>query len=244
MHNSLSGDKPDTIFSVSIAQWLYLVYVPNICFVYFYDKGGLRTDRLSEFAFKPVWQWCLRREADVYFINIGGNDITKTSEPEAIYQRIVDLVDQLYSRPRVQLVYVGEIWLWPFLGDLFLLVQTRGDFRHGLSKEEFDRQREIINDLLRERYDWLFVEFKDVRFPKDYDKDLVHMDVIEIVEWGSSKAESDEFSAVSEIVRKGKISFKRPFLGPSNSPKENLCHCPLEISIPSFSYKLSAQHTS
>ena len=138
MHNPLSGDKPDTIFSVSIAQWLYLVFV--------------------------------------YFINIGGNDITKTSEPEAIYQRIVDLVDQLYSRPRVQLVYVGEIWLWPFLGDLFLLVQTRGDFRHGLSKEEFDRQREIINDLLRERYDWLFVEFKDVRFPKDYDKDLVHMD--------------------------------------------------------------------
>ena len=121
--------------------------------MYFYDKGGLRTDRLSEFAFKPVWQWCLRREADVYFINIGGNEITKTSEPEAIYQRIVDLVDQLYSRPRVQLVYVGEIWLWPF-----------------------DRQREIINDLLRERYDWLFVEFKDVRFPKDYDKDLVHMD--------------------------------------------------------------------
>ena len=105
--------------------------------MYFYDKGGLQTDRLSEFAFKPVWQWCLRREADVYFINIGGNDITKTSEPEAIYQRIVDLVDQLYSRPRVQLVYVGEIWLWPFLGNLFLLVQTRGDFRHGLSKEEF-----------------------------------------------------------------------------------------------------------
>ena len=44
---------------------------------------------------------------------------------------------------------------------------------------EFDRQHIIVNDLLRERYDRWFVEFKDVIFPKDYDDDLVHMDMKE-----------------------------------------------------------------
>ena len=131
--------------------------------VYFYGKCGLRTDRMV----MSLWKRCLRRKPDVCFINVGGNDITMTSYPEDIYKRIVKLVDQLYRRQRVQMVYVAEI-------------QTRGSFRGGLTKEEFDRQRIIINDLLRERYDRWFVEFKDVIFPKDYDDDdLVHMDMKE-----------------------------------------------------------------
>ena len=127
-------------------------------YVYFYGKGGLRTDRMV----MSLWKRCLRREPDVCFIN----DITMTSDPEDIYKRIVKLVDQLYRHRRVQMVYVAEI-------------QTRGSFRGGLTKEEFDRQRIIINDLLRERYDRWFVELKDVIFPKDYDDDLVHMDLKE-----------------------------------------------------------------
>ena len=130
--------------------------------VYFYGKGGLRTDRMV----MSLWKRCLRRGPDVCFINVGGNDITMTSDPEDIYKRIVKLVDQLYRRRRVQMVYGAEI-------------QTRGSFRGGLTKEEFDRQRISINDLLRERYDRWFVEFKDVIFPKDYDDDLVHMDMKE-----------------------------------------------------------------
>ena len=61
----------------------------------------------------------------MYLINIGGNDITTTSGPEDIVERIVKLVDQLYRRRRVKMVYVAEI-------------QTRGDFRGGLTKQEFD----------------------------------------------------------------------------------------------------------
>ena len=130
--------------------------------VYFYGKGGLRTDRMV----MSLWKRCLRREPDVCFINIGGTDITMTSDPEDIYKLIVKLVDQLYCRRRVQMVYVAE-------------TQTRGSFRSGMTKEEFDRQRIIINDLLRERYDRWFVEFKDVILTKDYDDDLVHMDMRE-----------------------------------------------------------------
>ena len=58
-------------------------------------------------------------------------------------------------------------------------IQTRGSFRGDLTKEEFDRQRLIVNDLLKQRYDRHFVEFKDVVFPIDYDDDLVHMDMTE-----------------------------------------------------------------
>lgn len=68
---------------------------------------------------------CLRREADVYLINIGGNDTTTISEPDDIFERIVKLVDQLYRRRRVKMVYVAEI-------------KTRVDFRGGLTKQEFD----------------------------------------------------------------------------------------------------------
>ena len=130
--------------------------------VYFYGKGGLRTYGMV----MSLWKRCLRREPDVCFINVGGNDITMTSDPEDIYKRIVKLIDQLYCRRCVQMVYVAEI-------------QTRGSFRGGLTKEDFDRQRIIINDLMRERYDRWFVEFKDVIFPKDYDDDLVHIDMKE-----------------------------------------------------------------
>ena len=107
-----------------------------------------------------------RREADVYLINIGGNDITPTSEPDDIFMRIVNLVYELYRRRRVKMVYVAEI-------------QTRGDFRGGLTKEEFDRQRQIMNELLKERFQQYFVSFTDVRYPNDYDEDLVHLDTSE-----------------------------------------------------------------
>ena len=135
--------------------------------VYFYGKGRLRTDRLkTDPTAKELWKRCLRQEAGVYLINIGGNDITTTSEPEDIFERIVKLVDQLYRQRRVKMVYVAEI-------------QTRGDFRGGLTKQEFDDQRLIINDLLRQRYHRYYVQFTDVRYPTDYDSDLVHLDSTE-----------------------------------------------------------------
>ena len=132
--------------------------------VYFYGKGGLRADRMqTDPTAKGLWRRCLRREADVYFVNIGGNDITTTSEPEEIFKRIVKLVDELYRQRRVKMVYVAEI-------------QTRGDFRGGLTKQEFDDQRRVINDLLQNRYHQYFVRFTDVRYSTDYDTDLVHLD--------------------------------------------------------------------
>ena len=102
--------------------------------------------RSDSSSYQGVSKRCLRREADVYLINIDGNDITTTSGPEDSVDRIVKLVDQLYRRRRVKMVYVAEI-------------QTRGDFRGGLTKQEFDDRRLIINDLLRERYHQYYVQF-------------------------------------------------------------------------------------
>ena len=39
--------------------------------VYFYRKMGLRTDRMEP----GLWKRCLRREADVCFISVGGKNI-------------------------------------------------------------------------------------------------------------------------------------------------------------------------
>ena len=131
--------------------------------VKFYGKGGLRSDRImTDIKAKRLWRDCLRAEADVYFIHIGGNDITKTSEPEDIFRRIVGMVDKLHRRTRCQ-VYVAEI-------------QTRGDFRDGLTKPEFDKQRHEINELLKEKYDQYLVRFDEIVYPDDYDDDLVHLD--------------------------------------------------------------------
>ena len=57
--------------------------------VYFYDIGGLHTGRLND----SLWKRCLRREANVCSVNVGGSIATR-SESEDNCQRIVKLVDQ------------------------------------------------------------------------------------------------------------------------------------------------------
>lgn len=90
------------------------------------------------------------------------------SRIKRLWERTFKSVDQLYNRLRVKLVYVGEI-------------QTRDDFRYGLTKKEFDqRRRVIINGLLSAGEGMVRQVLCGVqgRFP-DYDADLVHMDMSE-----------------------------------------------------------------
>lgn len=127
--------------------------------VYFFGKGGLRTDRVPE----HLWRKVLSTNIDVILINAGGNDISTTSSPKEICRRICEMAESLY-RSGVKKVYIAEIL-------------TRGDFRKcpGLTKQVFDEQRRYLNGLLMAQFGQNFVRFKDIHFPKDYDADLVHL---------------------------------------------------------------------
>ena len=80
-------------------------------------------------------------------------------ETDVLMEKLTDIYQCMW-------VYVAEIQTW-------------GDFRGGLKKQEFDDQTLIINDLLRERYNQYYVSFTDARYPTDYDTDLVHLDSTE-----------------------------------------------------------------
>ena len=45
----------------------------------------------------------------------------------------------------------------------------------GLTKACFDLQRQEINGLLLEKYSDCLIKFHDIRCPRDYDKELVHL---------------------------------------------------------------------
>ena len=46
-----------------------------------------------------------------------------------------------------------------------------------ITKKSFESQRKKINKLLKRQYGDLLLRFKDIKFPNDYDDDLVHYGV-------------------------------------------------------------------
>ena len=55
-------------------------------------------------------------------------------------------------------------------------ISERGNFRKspGLTKEVFDEKRQVINRRLRRKFKDEFVTFPNIKYPSDYDDDLVH----------------------------------------------------------------------
>jgi len=125
----------------------------------FCGKGGLRTDRMDT----ALLHRALKTNADIAYLQLGGNDITATSTPKDIFDRICTVVT-LFLDSGIRQVYIGEIL-------------TRGNFSKapGLTKESFDRQRKRINKSLEKKYTSNFVYFPDIKYPHDYVPDLVHL---------------------------------------------------------------------
>ena len=55
----------------------------------FFGRGGLRTDRMDE----ELLRRAVDTRADYVFLHIGGNDISPSSKPRDIFERIVELVN-------------------------------------------------------------------------------------------------------------------------------------------------------
>ena len=96
---------------------------------------------------------------------IGGNDISPISDPEVIFNNIRDLIEKL-EETDVRRVYISEIL-------------PRGDFSkskpRGLTKAKFDSDKKAINKLMFKEYGTRIIKFHDIRYPRDYHSDKVHL---------------------------------------------------------------------
>lgn len=130
-----------------------------------FGVGGMRTDSI------PNWLWQKMEEfAPTHvFIHLGGNDISSTSSPREIANRLLELRDHFLANG-VRKVWVGEI-------------MPRGRFGRspGLTGQSFEKQRKSINQILhRQIGPWLTFFFMhaftlDGKNSPDYSKDMVHL---------------------------------------------------------------------
>ena len=126
----------------------------------FIYKGGLRTDTVSADMIER-----LKKEKPSHvFLSIGGNDISPVSKPYQIYQAICALVKEFEDAGAE--VLISEIL-------------PRGDFSRstpkGLTWSKFEKDRKQINRKLVQTFGKRLVTFKDIKCPRDYLKDMVHL---------------------------------------------------------------------
>ncbi|XP_033730279.1 uncharacterized protein LOC117319617 [Pecten maximus] len=123
--------------------------------VRFFGKGGMRSDSIPRQLLRDLIEY----NPDVVLIQLGGNDISATSSPNDIFQRLLTLQVDLHHAG-IQEVYFTEI-------------VRRGNFDKspGLTATSFEKQRKKINRLLLTRPRYIKIR---VNFPEDYDRDQVH----------------------------------------------------------------------
>jgi lysophospholipase L1-like esterase len=99
---------------------------------------------------------------DVVFIHIGANDINKDSSCKTICENIQSIVGEIY-KAGAKVVFVAEIC-------------QRGNFTKapGLTFQTYSKNKNSINRTLQKLFGDNFVKFKDISFPGDFDKYLVH----------------------------------------------------------------------
>ena len=139
--------------------------------VFWFDKGGLRADfkkrdgkRIDTDA-KAKYDKMIELRPDVAFINVSGNDITTETKPREIFDRVVKIAEDLRDAGATT-VLIAEI-------------MTRGDFSKSpdptLDKTTFDRKRQKINAFLAKHFKDNLIRFPDIKYPKDYSTDGVHL---------------------------------------------------------------------
>lgn len=117
----------------------------------------------GEAAFCQAPQSSQKSEPDVAFLILGGNDVHYRSSVDAIVDRLKGVVTKLRSLG-VRRVFVASII-------------ERGSFwaSTGLTKEKFNKTRRFINKKLSKLMGPDFIDVgKKIKFPRQYDDDLVH----------------------------------------------------------------------
>ena len=96
-------------------------------------------------------------------MNLGGNDINSSCHPQQIFDRIAAIVQRLKDAG-VEEVFVASI-------------VERGRFKAytGCDSTMFNKVRRSVNEKLSTAFRGHYVDVgKKLRFPRDYDRDLIH----------------------------------------------------------------------
>ena len=126
----------------------------------FQGQGGLHTSTVTDIMVEMT-----AARPNFIFLAIEGNDNSVIFKPEDIFADICNLM-KVFKEAGVQEVFVAEI-----LPRAYFSKSKQPE----LTKAHFDRQRMEINGLLQEKYGDRLIKFRDIRCPRDYDKDLVHL---------------------------------------------------------------------
>lgn len=124
-----------------------------------FGKGGMKASSVPEDILNDVFNF----QPDIVFIQLGGNDISKSKTPSDLVGDLIKLVDNFKSAG-VKQVYIGEIL-------------ERGDFTKspGVDITFFNSVRKFVNRRLVKIYGKHVINFLQVRFPRDYLDDKVHL---------------------------------------------------------------------
>ena len=130
--------------------------VPGVC--KFFGKGGMTAKEVSTELLDDLKEF----EPDVVFVQLGANDIQDQSTCKDICESIHQVFSEL-KKTSAKFIYIAEIC-------------ERGSFikSPGLTHDVYKKQRNSINRTLKKVHGDYFVQFTDIRFPQDFDNDLVH----------------------------------------------------------------------
>ena len=123
--------------------------------VRFFRRGGMTAKNFD----RNLLQQLTSFQPDYVLMNIGGNDIRSDSVPRLIVEDIVELIEEL-EKFDIKVIFCD--------------ICERGKFPKDslLTKKSFNAQGRKINALTKNEVQTMQV---NMRFPKDYDQDKVHL---------------------------------------------------------------------
>ena len=125
----------------------------------FFGVSGMSTGRKFQDKFDELKHY----RPDVVFMNLGGNDITESTDIQNLVKRLKNIVRELYENGTTK-VFVAT-------------VIERGSFPEwtGLTRPRFNKIRHALNKKLRTELGTDLVDVgKKIKYPRHNNNDLVH----------------------------------------------------------------------
>ena len=125
----------------------------------FFGVSGMSTRRKFQDKFDEMKHY----RPDVLFMNLGGNDITESTDIQNLVKRLKNIVKKLYENG-ITKVFVAT-------------VIERGSFPEwtGLTRPIFNKIRHALNKKLRTELDTDLVDVrKKIKYHRHHNNDLVH----------------------------------------------------------------------
>ena len=125
----------------------------------FFGVSGMSTRR----KFQDMFDEMKHYRPDVVFMNLGGNDITESTDIQNLVKRLKDIVKELYENG-ITKVFVATV-----------IEQSSFPEWTGLTRPIFSKIRHALNKKLRTELGTDLVDVrKKIKYHRHYNNDLVH----------------------------------------------------------------------